>query len=134
MVSSAASNTAAESMEVPIWPQDEQVHRRPLSQAGRERSSATYFIQTKFPDKWFTGYILRGIELDFRIGFHGEETSLTSQMHNMVSTVEHPEIVVQYLEEEASQQRVIRVGTIARAKKLGIHCSPIGLIPPKTIE
>ena len=83
------------------------------------------------PDRWFSAFILRGIEQGFRIGYHGEQETLRSRMTNMVSAAEHPLVVAQYLEGERRQKRVAVVGTPARAKELGVHCSPFGVIPKK---
>ena len=83
------------------------------------------------PDKWFSGYILRGIEQGFRIGFHGDQANLRSRMRNMVSAMEHPVVVTEYLEGERSQKRIALVGTAERAEGMGIHISPFGVIPKK---
>ena len=83
------------------------------------------------PDRWFVGFILRGIEHGFRIAFHGEQESLRTRMKTMVSAAEYPTVVDGYLEEELSQHRIARVGPLEKAKELGIHCSPFGVIPKK---
>lgn len=81
--------------------------------------------------RWFSAYILRGIEQGFKIGFHGDQENLRSRMRNMVSASEHPVVVAEYLEDERRQKRVAVVGTPERAQELGIHCSPFGVIPKK---
>ena len=44
------------------------------------------------------------IEQGFRIGFHGDQANLRSRMRNMVSAMEHPVVVSEYLEGERSQK------------------------------
>ena len=60
--------------------------------------------------RWFAEYIQRGIEQGFRIGFHGEQASLSSHRRNMVSTAELPEVVDKYLKAEVSSKRIARIG------------------------
>ena len=74
---------------------------------------------------WFAHYVCSGIEHGFRIGFHG---MLRSCDRNMVSTREHPEVVESYLTEERQQGRLV---SRREADKLGVHCSPFGVIPKK---
>ena len=83
------------------------------------------------PDRWFASYILRGIEEGFRIGFHGDHEKLRSRMKNMISAAEHPVVVDDYLEGERRHKRVAMVGTPERARELGVHCSPFGVIPKR---
>ena len=52
-------------------------------------------------------------------------------MKNMVSAAEHPTVVDGYLGEELSQHRIARVGPLEKARELGIHCSPFGVVPKK---
>ncbi len=49
----------------------------------------------------------------------------------MKSTLEHPQVVTQYLEEEARLNRIVDIGSAESAKRLKIHCSPFGVIPKK---
>ena len=48
-----------------------------------------------------------------------------------MSAREHPEVVEKYLSEEVKAGRIVAVGTKETADKLGIHCSPFGVIPKK---
>ena len=84
------------------------------------------------PDEAFVGYILRGIEQGFRIGYSGNREQLRAAKHNMLSAGEHPEVVSKYLEEEWQMGRIGLAGTLEEAKMLGIHCSPFGVIPKKS--
>lgn len=95
------------------------------------RLGAWQEMMREHPDKWFADYILRGIEQGFRIGFHGEQADLRARMRNMVSASEHPTVIAGYLQEEMSQGRVVCVGKMDKARELGIHCSPFGVIPKK---
>ena len=82
-------------------------------------------------DDWFAHYVCSGIEHGFRIGFHGMQAGLRSCDRNMVSTREHPEVVESYLTEERQQGRLVSVSSRREADKLGMHCSPFGVIPKK---
>ena len=56
---------------------------------------------------------------------------MKSHMRNMLSTIDHPQVVTKYLEEELRQSRIARVGSVETAQRLGIHCSPFGVIPKR---
>ncbi len=78
------------------------------------------------------GFNLRGLKSGFRIGFGTERENLVSCPRNMLSTIEHLEVVSKYLEEELRLGRIARVCALADARKnFNIHCSPIGVIPKK---
>lgn len=49
----------------------------------------------------------------------------------MISAAEHPKIISSYLENKVKQNRVLHVGSEQEAQRLGIHCSPFGVIPKK---
>lgn len=83
------------------------------------------------PDQEFVKYILRGIEFGFRIGFKGDGMTLQSRGKNMRSAQEHPQVVTQYLEEEARLGRITNIGAPALAASQNIHCSPFGVIPKR---
>ena len=83
------------------------------------------------PDKWFTDYIVRGIQQGFRIGFQGSRDQLRSCRRNMVSSREHPDVVEAYIANEVKAARLERVGSRDKADKGGVHCSPFGVIPKK---
>ena len=84
-----------------------------------------------YPDKTFAAYILRGIEMGFKIGFHTELVNLKSQKGNLSTALEQPEVVEKYLHEELQANRVIKIHPSDDVKGLGIQCSPFGVIPKK---
>jgi len=59
-----------------------------------------------------------------------QATSYVPNKRNMLSAVQHPQVVRDYLKEELAQNRVIQFPKPA-AEQLGVHCSPIGVIPKK---
>jgi len=81
------------------------------------------------PDQAFAKYVLQGLEQGFRVGFR-YTSNLIPNKRNMLSAVQHPQVVRDYLKEELAQNRVVQFPKPA-AKQLGVHCSPIGVIPKK---
>ena len=59
------------------------------------------------------------------------DAGLQSKKRNLISALEHPEVVSRYLAEEIAQGRVIKVGSDQEAERLGVHCSPFGVIPKR---
>ena len=49
----------------------------------------------------------------------------------MLSASEHAEVVERYLLDEVRANRVIKVHSVDEAKLIGVHCSPVGVIPKK---
>ena len=84
-----------------------------------------------YSDNRFTNFLLRGIKDGFRIGFACGSVQLKSRYQNLISAMEHPQVVQDYLDKELEAKRVIKVGSLERALQLGIHCSPFGVIPKK---
>ena len=84
-----------------------------------------------YPDKRFVNFLLRGIEKGFRIGFTYTSIQLKSHYQNLLSAMDHPQVVQDYLEKELEAERVIKVGGLEKAWQQGIHCSPFGVIPKK---
>ena len=80
------------------------------------------------PDKNFVEYLLRGIKDGFRIGFRAAAVQLKSRKANMLSVLDHPQVVTEYIKEEVQANRMHRVEN-ALAKN--VHCSPFGVIPKK---
>ena len=76
-------------------------------------------------------YILRGIRQGFRIGFDAKSVQLQSRERNMLSALEHPEEVENYLSKDLEANTIIRIPSLREAKALGIHSSPFGVIPKK---
>ena len=58
------------------------------------------------PDKCFAQYLLEGIEKEFRIGFDYTQHSMTPCRNNMLSTLDHPQVVTDYLEQELAEGRI----------------------------
>ena len=84
-----------------------------------------------YPDKRFVNFLLRGIEKGFRIGFTYKSIQLKSHYQNLLSAMDHPQVVQDCLEKELEAERVIKVGGLEKAWQQGIHCSPFGVIPKK---
>ena len=78
------------------------------------------------PDKVFVSVILRGLSEGFPIGFDSARCSLRSVARNHPSSLCHSNIVTQYIAHEVSLGRL--VGPVS---PLGVHTSPIGLIPKR---
>ena len=84
----------------------------------------------QFPDKRFSGFILRGHQEGFRIGSESVRP-YHSANRNMKSAHEHPTAVQTYLNREASLRRIFPLTQEeARAKQL-IQISPFGVIPKR---
>ena len=83
------------------------------------------------PDQLFAGFVLRAIRHGVRVGFERGSVQLKARNHNMLSCVEHPEVVDRYIEEEVAMGRLRVVGSSVLAQHLGIQCSPFGVIPKK---
>ncbi len=82
------------------------------------------------PDQAFAGYILRGLQQGFRVGFNPGLCKLKARPMNMTSRDEHPEVVAAYLEAEVAHGRLVPL-EVGQADALGIHTSPFGVIPKK---
>lgn len=78
------------------------------------------------PDASFAGYIVRGIQRGFRIGFD-RASPLRSAVANMPTS--NPRVIIDYLEREVSLDRMVRVPS---NQAVHVHVSPMGLIPKKT--
>ena len=83
------------------------------------------------PDRRFADCISQGVWEGFRIGF--DYTSRReSASRNMRSTVEHPEAVYRYLEDECSKGRVL--GPFPPSSVPQVHVSRLGVVPKKGID
>ena len=71
-------------------------------------------------------YIVRGLTDGFRVGFQYEECIIREHPANM--KVADPQVVTDYLRAEREANRVI-VMSLEEATELGVHSSPIGIIP-----
>ena len=82
-------------------------------------------------DQRFAQFILRGIKHGFRIGFNSRNISLKANHSNLMSALDHPQVVTSYIQDEVQANRLVLVGSPTTAQKLFIHCSPFGVIPKK---
>ena len=78
------------------------------------------------PDKNYVGYLLKGIKEGFRIGFN-RQVKLASARKNMLSAVEHPEVVDEYLLKE--RKRGVLLGPFQRKDMPEVVISRFGVIP-----
>ena len=83
------------------------------------------------PDQEFAQIILRGLMYGFCIGFQQESITLKSARSNLISSMEHPEVIDEYIKSKLSSGHLARAGPVDRGSTLGIHISPIGVIPKK---
>ena len=79
------------------------------------------------PDREFAQYVCSGIRHGFRIGFNDLQAQLAPVHRNMISAMEHREVVEKYLGEEREAQRVL--GPFKRSLFPEVHVSPFGVIP-----
>ena len=82
------------------------------------------------PDKRFANFLLREIESGFRIGFNCNMVQLKSHHQNLLSAVDHPQVVQAYLDKKIREERVVRLGSPQEALQVGVQCSPFGVIKP----
>ena len=78
------------------------------------------------PDQVFSRYIVRGLTEGFRVGFQHEDCILREHPINM--KIADPQVVTDYLRAERKANRVI-VMSAEEVTALGVHSSPIGIIP-----
>lgn len=86
---------------------------------------------TTHQDKDFATWICNGIEHGFRIGFSDNEIELRSARSNMLSAIEHSQIVTDYIKGELASQHLLRVGPVSSHKLPIVQLSPLGVIPKK---
>ena len=65
------------------------------------------------PDPQFAEYILAGIQYGFRIGFSRSACKLRDCGSNMISAMEHPQVVGDYLANEIGLQRMNSIPSAA---------------------
>ena len=82
----------------------------------------------KFRDQEFAQFILDGLEQGFRIGFQ-RGSALIQAGRNMPCP--DASVVDEYLRREMSLNRLIKLNK-QEARSLGVHCSPMGMIPKKS--
>ena len=81
------------------------------------------------PDKSYIDYILCGISDGFRIGFDYSCHSCRPSHGNMLSTLENPDVVDNYLQKELSEGNIAEV--VDPTGLLGLQVSPFGVIPKR---
>ena len=79
-----------------------------------------------YPDKRFVNFLLREVEKGFRIGFTYKFIQLKSHYQNLLSAIDHPQVVQDYLEKEVEAERVIKVGGLEKAWQQGITVAHLG--------
>ena len=79
------------------------------------------------PDRQFAAYMVNGIKQGFRVGFDHNK-HLASCSSNMVSALDHPDVVNDYLQQE------LLLVVIPDSQLPYIHChiSPFGVIPKRS--
>ena len=80
-------------------------------------------------DKSYVDYILRGITEGFRIGFNYSHHTCRPSHGNMLSTLENPDVVDDYLQKELRDGNIAEV--INPSGLLGLQVSPFGMIPKR---
>ena len=78
------------------------------------------------PDHEFADFILRGLERGFRIGFDYRNHRCTSARRNMLSAVQHPQPIDNYITQERRADRII--GPLPLSTE-GVQVSRFGVIP-----
>ncbi len=83
------------------------------------------------PDGKLREFILEGIAKGFRVGYDYSNSRLICQRGNMLSALDHPQVVDDYLAMETS---LGRVGSIPQEDigAISVHTSPFGVIPKKS--
>ena len=83
---------------------------------------------SEHPDQQFAHYILKGLGEGFRIGFQYKHAHLKQCSSNLV--IKDPLVVSEYLDTELCLNYLVKLSD-KEAEEIGIHCSPIGIIPKK---
>ena len=81
------------------------------------------------PDQRLKKFILKGLEEGFHIGYDWEHRRKAAT-HNLLSCIEHPDVVQEYIQKECSLGRVL--GPFPRTEVPHLHISPFGVIPKKS--
>ena len=100
----------------------------PLSE---RRQEWAMLLQRCHPDEGLSAFLLRGLEKGFRIGY-AQECRRVSSAHNMISCLEHPEVVQAYIDKECSLGRLL--GPFPPSSIPHLHVSPFGVIPKKATD
>ena len=81
------------------------------------------------PDQVFASYVVKGIKQGFRVGYDHSKP-LVSCSNNLVSALQHPDVVSNYLEQELLLDRMVVVHP-EEVPYIHCHISPFGVIPKK---
>ena len=85
-----------------------------------------------YPDRAFAEFLLRGIQLGFRIGI-SPDFQCSPRPRNLKSALDHPTVVQAYLDREVQLGHMARLSPkdMASVAPLGIQVSPCGVIPKR---
>ena len=83
------------------------------------------------PDKQFVQYILSGLKQGFRIGFNFATNPLADGSKNLVSALEHPEVIDEYLSQEKWLHHMVVILSSFMSSIL-CHINPFGVIRKKS--
>ena len=83
------------------------------------------------PDGRFATWVCGGIEKGFRIGVSDIGAELRAAKGNMLSAMEHPQVVTEYIQGELAAHHLLLVGPDSAKNHPAIHTSPLGVIPKK---
>ena len=97
----------------------------PVRQQFWQRELVTHY------DSELVGWVLRGFQHGFRIGFEDSEVNLIPARGNMSSATQHPKVVTSYIQKELAAGHLLAIGPAELASQLGVHTSPLGVIPKK---
>ena len=71
-------------------------------------------LLSSHPDAEFSHYVLTGLAQGFRIGFDRVKIQCIKAKHNMLSALQHPSVVENYLQNEIAVGRVIGPVSLSR--------------------
>ena len=108
----------------PPLPEDLRVLTTPIEQSFWQQHLQQH------PDQQFAKLILQGLTSGFHIGF-SSSAHLISAKTNLISALQHPSIVANYIADELASGRLALVGDLHTASRLHIQLSPLGVIPKK---
>ena len=83
------------------------------------------------PDQEFAEYRVAGISYGFRVGFNRSASRLRDSTNNVLSAMEHPHVVDEYLAQELALKRMGVVPLVVLSTTQ-CHISPFGVIPKKS--
>ena len=79
-----------------------------------------------YPDQQFAGYIYRGLQYGFHIGFD-HSSPLRTTPRNHPSSRENPAVITAYIRDELRAGRL--VGPLGQSLLSGVQTNPVGLVP-----